>query len=392
MKRRILSYLLLSCLSVTTYAAELTPYTASKVVKANQLAQENKVKEAIQILKQAELSRSYDRAYVARMLGVLYWQNEQIPAAIASLKLAVESNELQDDQAWTTRKMLADLLISQQEYRPALKHYYTLAQAIPADQKGDELWLRISQLHFQMQEWKAVLNGMQQYAQFQTKDAVLPLSLQLGAQLNLEQWKPGILTLKRLLVLEPQKTEWWRQLVSLELRVGQKKEALSTLALAKMQKVALNQQDLRLLAQLYAQNGIPERAAQVMESLDEAQSNQQLITERAIYWQRAKEWDKAIATWRLAATKDAKYHWHVAQLLLQEGHYQQALAELDQVKERDKQAQVALAKTRALYKLNQFEAALVQAKRADSLQSSESAKQWIKYLSQQRQTQSTQDS
>ncbi|MCX9537981.1 hypothetical protein IG527_08500 [Vibrio cholerae] len=392
MKRRILSYLLLSCLSVTTYAAELTPYTASKVVKANQLAQENKVKEAIQILKQAELSRSYDRAYVARMLGVLYWQNEQIPAAIASLKLAVESNELQDDQAWTTRKMLADLLISQQEYRPALKHYYTLAQAIPADQKGDELWLRISQLHFQMQEWKAVLNGMQQYAQFQTKDAVLPLSLQLGAQLNLEQWKPGILTLKRLLVLEPQKTEWWRQLVSLELRVGQKKEALSTLALAKMQKVALNQQDLRLLAQLYAQNGIPERAAQVMESLDEAQSNQQLITERAIYWQRAKEWDKAIATWRLAATKDAKYHWHVAQLLLQEGHYQQALSELDQVKERDKQAQVALAKTRALYKLNQFEAALVQAKRADSLQSSESAKQWIKYLSQQRQTQSTQDS
>ncbi|HAS4923253.1 TPA: hypothetical protein I7C59_003734, partial [Vibrio cholerae] len=129
MKRRILSYLLLSCLSVTTYAAELTPYTASKVVKANQLAQENKVKEAIQILKQAELSRSYDRAYVARMLGVFYWQNEQIPAAIASLKLAVESNELQDDQAWTTRKMLADLLISQQEYRSALKHYYTLAQA-----------------------------------------------------------------------------------------------------------------------------------------------------------------------------------------------------------------------------------------------------------------------
>ncbi|CSB80429.1 TPR domain protein putative component of TonB system [Vibrio cholerae] len=252
--------------------------------------------------------------------------------------------------------------------------------------------MRISQLHFQMQEWKAVLNGLQQYAQFQTKDAVLPLSLQLGAQLNLEQWKPGIRTLQRLLVLEPQKTEWWRQLVSLELRVGQKKEALSTLALAKMQKVALNQQDLRLLAQLYAQNGIPERAAQVMESLDEAQSNQQLITERAIYWQRAKEWDKAIATWRLAATKDAKYHWHVAQLLLQEGHYQQALSELDQVKERDKQAQVALAKTRALYKLNQFEAALVQAKRADSLQSSESAKQWIKYLSQQRHTQSTQDS
>ncbi|EEY38501.1 tPR domain protein putative component of TonB system [Vibrio mimicus MB451] len=356
------------------------------------MAQENKVKEAIQVLKQTELSRSYDRAYVARMLGVFYWQNEQIPAAISSLKVAVESNELQDEQAWSTRKMLADLLTSQQEYRPALKHYYVLSESIPTNQKGDELWLRISQLHFQLQEWKSVLKGIKQYAEFQSQDAVLPLSLQLGAELNLEQWKPAIATLKRLLALEPQKSAWWRQLVSLELRVGLKKEALSTLALAKMQKVELNQQDLRLLAQLYAQNGVPERAARVMETLEEAESNLQLITERAIYWQRAKEWDHAIKTLRLASTKDAKYHWYVAQLLLQEGHYEQALAELDQVKERDRQAQVALAKTRALYKLNQLEAALVQAKRAESIQASESAKQWIKYLSQQRQAQTTQDS
>ncbi|MDP4492941.1 lipopolysaccharide assembly protein LapB [Vibrio sp. AH4] len=392
MKRRILSYLLLSCLSVASHAAELSPFTASKVVKANQLVQENKVKEAIDVLKQTELSRSYDRAYVARMLGVFYWQNEQIPAAISSLKLAVESNELQDEQAWSTRKMLADLLTSQQEYRPALKHYYVLSESIPANQKGDELWLRISQLHFQLQEWKSVLKGIGQYAQFQSQDAVLPLSLQLGAELNLEQWKPAISSLKRLLVLEPQKSAWWRQLVSLELRVGLKKEALSTLALAKMQKVELNQQDLRLLAQLYAQNGVPERAARVMESLEEAESNLQFITERAIYWQRAKEWDHAIKTWRLASSQEAKYHWQVAQLLLQEGHYAQALEELNRVKEQDKQAQVALAKTRALYKLNQIDAALLQAKRADSIQASESAKQWIKYLSQLRQSPSTQNS
>ncbi|MGL5654876.1 MAG: tetratricopeptide repeat protein [Vibrio sp.] len=388
MKRRILSYLLLSCLSVASYAAELSPYTANRVMQANQLAQQNKLNDAIQVLKQTEISRSYDRAYVARMLGVFYWQNDQIPAAISSLKLAVESDELQDQQAWTTRKMLADLLTSQQQYRPALQHYYQLAAAIPSEQNGADLWLRVAQLHFQLQEWPAVLKAVGHSAQYAPQDAVLPLSLQLGAELNLERWQPAIRSLKRLLVLEPQKSEWWRQLVSLELHVGQPKHALSTLALAKLQQVELTQQDLRLLAQLYAQHGVPERAAQVLDSLEDAASNQQLITERAIYWQRAKEWDKAIATWRLAAKQEAKYHWQVAQLLLQEGHYQQALTELELVKEPDQQAQVALAKTRALYKLNQLEAALLQAKRADTLQASDSAKQWIKYLSHLRQAQS----
>ena len=253
-------------------------------------------------------------------------------------------------------------------------------KSVPKTQKADEVWFRIAQANYQVEKWQPVLNAIAKYEAFGNRSNASALQLKLGAQLELEQWKPAIPTLKLLLALEPQKSAWWRQLVSLHLRVGQNRSALDTLALAKMQGVELSQQDLRLLVQLYAQRGIPERAAQQLAELNGAASDAKLLKEQAIYWQQAKEWDKAIEFWSKAAKFNAQYHWNVSQLLVQEGHYQRALKELDKVTSPARKADVALAKTRALYKLNQIEAALVQAKRADATEPSRQAKSWIKYL------------
>ncbi|MCV5374182.1 hypothetical protein OFD18_38985, partial [Escherichia coli] len=77
-------------------------------------AQEEKLKEAISTLESLDLSRGYDQAFVARMLGIFYWQNEQVKPAIKQLDFAVSSGLLQDEQAWQTRKMLADILLNEQ--------------------------------------------------------------------------------------------------------------------------------------------------------------------------------------------------------------------------------------------------------------------------------------
>ncbi|MBE3830805.1 hypothetical protein HJ015_23885, partial [Vibrio parahaemolyticus] len=82
-----------------------------RVQRAHSLAQEEKFKEAISTLESLDLSRGYDQAFVARMLGIFYWQNEQVKPAIKQLDFAVSSGLLQDEQAWQTRKMLADILL-----------------------------------------------------------------------------------------------------------------------------------------------------------------------------------------------------------------------------------------------------------------------------------------
>ncbi len=388
--KKFLITTLLSLTAASAIAQELSQYTASRVQRAHSLAQEEKFKEAISTLESLDLSRGYDQAFVARMLGIFYWQNEQVKPAIKQLDFAVSSGLLQDEQAWQTRKMLADILLNEQQFAKALPHYYELSKAVPKNQKAHEVWLRIAQSHYQLSQWNKVLSAMGRYEKFGQPDELGPLSIKLSSELELKKWQPAIVTIKRLIAIEPERVEWWRQLVALHLRVDDSKRALDSMALAKLQGVALSQDDFKLLAQLYAKRGIPERAALIMEQLEDLNVDSQLKAQQATYWQMAKEWDQSIDSWRIAAKLDSKYYWNYSQLLVQEGHYQQALAALDKVKGRN--ADVALIKTRAYYKLNRLDDALANAKRANEIKPSNQAKSWVKYLTQRRKAEATQSS
>lgn len=388
--KKFLITTLLSLTAASAIAQELSQYTASRVQRAHSLAQEEKLKEAISTLESLDLLRGYDQAFVARMLGIFYWQNEQVKPAIKQLDFAVSSGLLQDEQAWQTRKMLADILLNEQQFAKVLPHYYELSKAVPKNQKAHEVWLRIAQSHYQLSQWNKVLSAMGRYEKFGQPDELGPLSIKLSSELELKKWQPAIVTIKRLIAIEPERVEWWRQLIALHLRVDDSKRALDAMALAKLQGVALSQDDFKLLAQLYAKRGIPERAALIMEQLEDLNVDSQLKAQQATYWQMAKEWDKSIDSWRIAAKLDSKYYWNYSQLLVQQGHYQQALAALDKVKGRN--ADVALIKTRAYYKLNRLDDALANAKRANEIKPSNQAKSWVKYLTQRRKAEATQSS
>ncbi|MEF1249446.1 hypothetical protein [Vibrio owensii] len=380
----------LSLSAFTTVANELSQYTATRVQRAHNLAQEEKLQEAISTLEGLDLSREYDQAFVARMLGIFYWQNEQVKPAIKQLEIAVNSGLLEDEQAWQTRKMLADMLLNEQQFSKALPHYYDLSKSVPESQKAHEIWLRIAQSHYQLSQWNKVLSAMARYEKYGQPDEMAPLSIKLSAELELKKWQPAIGTIKRLIAIEPERVEWWRQLVALYLRVDDDKRALDALALAKLKGVELNQGDLKLLAQLYGKRGIPERAAKVLGELNEVNSDSKLKAQQATYWQMAKEWDKSIASWRVAAKLDRQYYWNLSQLLVQEGHYKDALIALDKVSGR--KADVALVKTRAYYKLKRIEDALANAKRANEIEPSTQAESWVKYLSQLRKVKASQNS
>lgn len=390
MMKQFLIGAVLSLSAFTTVANELSQYTATRVQRAHNLVQEEKLQEAISTLEGLDLSRGYDQAFVARMLGIFYWQNEQVKPAIKQLEIAVNSGLLEDEQAWQTRKMLADMLLNEQQFSKALPHYYDLSKSVPESQKAHEIWLRIAQSHYQLSQWNKVLSAMARYEKYGQPDEMAPLSIKLSAELELKKWQSAIGTIKRLIAIEPERVEWWRQLVALYLRVDDDKRALDALALAKLKGVELNQDDLKLLAQLYGKRGIPERAAKVLGELNEVNSDSKLKAQQATYWQMAKEWDKSIASWRVAAKLDRQYYWNLSQLLVQEGHYKDALIALDKVSGR--KADVALVKTRAYYKLKRIEDALANAKRANEIEPSTQAESWVKYLSQLRKAKASQNS
>ncbi|WP_152470553.1 hypothetical protein [Vibrio sp. THAF190c] len=363
-------------------AKELSQYTAIRVQKAGQLAQDEKIKEAIEALVSIETERAYDKAYISFRLGSYYWQTDNTSAAIKQLTYAVDSGLLLNDQPWFAQRMLADLLLNEQEFKKALPHYYELVKTVPETEKTDQLWLRIAQVEYRLESWQKILSAIAKYEEFNKAPELLPLSLKFSAQYELKQWKQSIQTLESLITLQPDQAKWWRYLASIQITLDRSRDALNTLALAELQGVEISDSDRRLMAQLYAKRGIPERAAKEISKLSNASSDAQLLAEQATYWQLAREWDQAIEIWTLAAKQKPKYHWNVAQLMVQQGYYSKALIELDKVKEKDKQADVALAKVRSWYKLKDLEKALIHAKKAENLESSKTAQGWIKYLSQ----------
>ncbi|MUI54530.1 tetratricopeptide repeat protein [Aliivibrio fischeri] len=380
MKKLVLMSMLVAW-AVNVHSAELSKYTANKVQRAQSLQQQEKLNEAIEVLGGVNTSKAYDKAFVARMLGVFYWENNQKSLAIKNLDYAVSSGELKDTQAWVTERMLADLLLMDQQYQKALPHYYLLVKSIPKNEKGKELWLRIAQIHYQLSEFSSTLKAIQRYESYRQPDSLTSLSLKFGSQVQLKQWKSVIPTLDRLIVLEPEKLTWWRQLVTAHLQLHQTKQALSVLILADRKGFPLPEQDIMLLAQLYAKQGIPEQAAITLKRLSKANTDVDLLVEQAVYWQQAKEWQQSILYWGKAAKVSPRYYWQEAQLLLQQKEYQLALASLAKVKDPKKKQAVLLAQAKAYYKLNRIEESLIKAKKANDITSTNETKGWVNYLS-----------
>jgi hypothetical protein len=373
-------FILFLIFSSLAHGRELSQYIAVKVQKAYQFSQDEKTGEAIRLLKNIETSRTYDKAYIARMLGIFYWQEEQVSDAILNLKAAVDSKQLSKDIAWSTEKMLADIHLSSGQYDQALSRYYSLVKTATPEFDTKDLWLRIAQSHYQLSQWNLVISSVNKYFKNPPKDKVQPLSLKLGAQLELKKWNQAVLTLKSLLEIKPEKSSWWRQLALLQVQVGKPRDAVNTLSLAKINGVELSQHDLRILAQLYAQVGLPERAALEISQLHNASTDVQLLFEQAVYWRRAKEWDKSIEVWRSASNYKSKYRWNLVELLLQQQRYQEVLNVTREIK--GKPEKVAMTRVQAFYKLGEIDKALLEAKKASEIKPSKQSQRWIKFLSQ----------
>lgn len=386
------SFFSISLLLITTFniflieahADTLSNYSVGKVLLADELQKEAKLTEAIDVLKNYEPNRTYDQAYVQRMLGGLYWQNEQPKQTIRSLTRAVDANELPVDAQRETLTMLADILMAKGEYQSAEQRYMQMMPLLTENAALELVWLRVAQAQYQMSKWAAVEKSVKQQQYFQKRlkmtPRVLPLNMQLGAQLALEKWKSAIKTTASLRELDPKNTVWWKQLIALYMQTHDHQNALITLQQADRAELTLTDQQLTLMAQLYAQLGVPYQAAKTYQRLTDIKQNPDLIAQQAIYWQRAKEWQYALKQWDRAGHIKPKYYRDYAILAIQQHELENALAAIDKIPKQD--ASLLLIKAQILNEMGQTEYALNTVTKAHQLAPSDSTETWIHFLTQ----------
>lgn len=389
MSKRLLalSAVFLSVISGSAFAnQELGMRTAAQVSKAYELEQEEKLSEAITLLEGLQPNANFDRAYVARMLGIYYWQAEQPDKAITQLQIAVDTKAFKDEQGWQTERMLAELMLSEDMPEKALVHFDNLTKTAENYEKLSKeqitgVWLNKARAHYLLQQWRSLLASIKQYHQLDSTPKLQPLSLQLTAEMQLNHLKSAILTTQKLLALQPDNLMWWQQLSSLYMQTKQYKLALATLVSAERAGIEVPDNLQLSKAQLYSQQGIPEKAAQSYANLQVKETDIDTIIKQARHWQMAREWSSAQTAWLAAARLNAKYYEEVSRLELQQGDFKQALSSLAKVQGMPEQERLLL-EARAYVGLKDYAKATKVAEQAHRVKPTTQSADWLQYLQQ----------
>ncbi|GEA51982.1 hypothetical protein VIN01S_27860 [Vibrio inusitatus NBRC 102082] len=366
-------------------AQELSRSTANRVHQAYELQSQGDDTKAIEVLESVDSSRTFDTSYVQRMLGILYWQEEESAKAEKALSHSIELKGLPAEQHTETQRMLADIQLSNGKMSQALDNYHQVisqnqTQKSLQPETVQQIWLRIGQANYQMESWTSVLNASKSYYSAGGKTTTSVLNLRLGAELSLKQWNNALKTTLVLRGLEPETERWWTQTLNLYLRIGNFQQALSTLKQYERAGFELTKDQYRMMAQLYSKQGVPEKSAQIFHNLnkgDTAKAKDLAI--EAQHWQKAREWDESLNAWARASGKDNDYRWSYIQLLMQNKQYKTAISQLDKVEESSRRE---LTSVEAYYRLGNREQALKHAQKANQIKSDRVALNWIRYLNQ----------
>lgn len=362
----------------------LTERVGKQVGKAFELYELGKIDQTLLMIEKIHPRSDFDKAYLKRFQGNLQWEKGRQQQALNSLEIAVNLKALAPLEQRQSERMLADLYLNQQQTDDAIRLY----QHLIAEEPSEDLYKHLALSYYQKNSWQAVVdatrNGVVLSQAFNQSLHIL----QLSGLFELKDYQNANLTLQKLTEHDPENKRWWMQLISTYQLLGRSENALATYEQAYQLGFINSSNEIKQLANFRASLGAPYQAAQLLQSAisdkrvpENAKNYQQL----AMFWQVAREHDKAQYYWGKSASLsgDAKHYLTQAQLLQLLGRYEQMLAVLSAIKAEDDslKGQVAFAKVQGLFALKRYQKAkLVAQQLVNDPDNNERATQWVKLL------------
>jgi len=192
-----------------------------------------------------------------------------------------------------------------------------------------------------------------------------------------------------IMVRQFDRPEYWLQLAGMYGEIGDEKKQLAVLEASYQQGYVTKKGEYMNLAQIYYLNGLPYKAAKVMEqgfAQEVLPNTDQNLTFLAQVYVTAKEYELAIETYETLAkqTADGQADQQIAELHLQLGNYQHTVESAKRAEHKDglkNPGNLYLALGMASFNLKQFDQALEAFNKAKSIKSSKKmAIQWLKFV------------
>lgn len=301
------------------------------VNKAQALISEKRYGEANGKLQEALAGtgeRIYDKGVILQTLGFVAAQQEKYGQATQYFADAIATGGLPAPVAQQVRYNLAQLYMAQGNFGASVKTMQAWFANLGKDEKPTpHAYITLANAYVQLKQYKEAIPAADQAIRL--SGAKAPESwylLKMGAHYELKQYKGATEVLTTLVGMFPEKKKYWTQLSAMHQQAGNDLKALAALENAYKLGLLSEPAELMRLCNYLAFNGIPHRAARVMErAMKEgklAQSAANLKT-LANYWHQAKELDPAIDTMQasLRQSGDPELQLKMARMMVQAKRY-----------------------------------------------------------------------
>ncbi|WP_371377307.1 hypothetical protein [Thalassotalea aquiviva] len=241
------------------------PAVGKKVQKAFEAYSEDRIDDALVLLLEIETSKEYDRAYVDRFIANMYATKggADTKKALKYLISATKDEVLNDKEHSDSIKLLADLQMQEQMFEEALKNY--AAWMAFTGEEDANTYVKIANAHYALKQLDKIIEPANRAIALFDKPNQNPYILKLTSYYERKMYREAVDVLETVVVLFPEKKNWWTQLGMFYTLVEDYKKALYTLEMAYKQGFLEKESEIKMLANLYASNDVPYRSAKLLE-------------------------------------------------------------------------------------------------------------------------------
>ncbi|MDO6720431.1 hypothetical protein Q4575_13515 [Psychrosphaera sp. 1_MG-2023] len=367
----------------------------SQLARAQELADKGNVAEGLEVLDQVKSKssslNSYEKAMMFNFYGFIYYNAERVDEALASFEQVVKQNPIPESLEKGTLFSLSQLAMASGKYDKTLQ-YLEQWEQVDGGKIPVKNYVLKAQATYQQKDYSAAAGHIDQAIELQVADGFLAEEswyvLQRAVYFELKQPAKVAAVLENMVRLF-NKPEYWLQLGGMYGEIGEEGKQLAVLEAAFQQGYVTKRSDLRNLSQVYYLNGLPFKAAQVIEKgfeLGALNKDDKTLSFLAQSYVGAKEYDKAVATYQtLADISDTGVaSQQIAEIRLQQGRFEETVVAAKAAAKRgklDNPGNLYLALGMANFNLKQFDQALQAFEQAKAYKNAKKmAQQWLKFV------------
>ncbi|MCW8924808.1 MAG: tetratricopeptide repeat protein [Xanthomonadales bacterium] len=239
----------------------------------------------------------YEKAVVTQALAQVEWARENYDSALTYFETAVEIDALPDLAHFSLMYQIAQLYYMKERYDEALNRLALWMCKVPPEKITAESYILKASIYAQKKDWRNVVEAADTAISMSDDPKEGWYQLKLASHFELEQFPMAARTLETIIQNWPDRKDYWVQLSQIYFKLKRYDEALSIMALAYRRNMLDKQMDITYLSNLYSNNNVPYKAADVLQKGIEdgiVEPDTKHWTMTADAWFSAEEMEKAL--------------------------------------------------------------------------------------------------